>query len=141
MRCGNTSMMETAITWCSYWVKIHSLLSLWLRNSTQYNWEKSSTQVNHDNDETPTRKPFIPRRKHNYLGFDLGIKRLLYLSLITTIGKTATNKRSEQIWNLQTFLTSMVKQSKPIPNKVLSRLAGDISSFVCTNKISFLNLQ
>ena len=64
----NRSMIETLITSGYYSVKIHTRLCLLLRNSTDHNWGKSSTNVKHDNNDTPTQKKLIFIGKHNCLG-------------------------------------------------------------------------
>ena len=59
LHCGDASKKKTVITSCYYWVEIHSLLLMKLRNSTKLNWAKSSPYANHSSDEARTQNPSI----------------------------------------------------------------------------------
>ena len=88
--------METEITSCYYWMEIHLLLSLLLRNSTYYNRAKSSMYKNHGNDETNIQKVEISLGKQNCLArtvrFLCRNQHVLSLRHIITIGKISTGK-------------------------------------------------
>ena len=55
-------------------MKIHALLCFLLRNPTELKRAKSSTCVNHGNDETRTQKALIPRCKNDQYDLRLEIK-------------------------------------------------------------------
>ena len=68
MSCGNISMNKAIINSLYYLVKIHPIICLWLRKSTRQTRTKSSTKMNHGNDENRTQNSLLPGAKHNGFG-------------------------------------------------------------------------
>ena len=83
MCCQNISVMETVITSHHHWVEIHSLLCLWLRNSTKHNSAKSSTYMNHVQDFSREASRLYDKT-NRFLSRN---QQFLSSSLIITLGK------------------------------------------------------
>ena len=83
-------------------VEVHPLLSLWLRNSIKHNWARSRANTNHCIDESQLKSLIFQEGNNRVRHVETYViktirflsrnHRILGLSIITTIGKTATVK-------------------------------------------------